>query len=112
MKRPVGVQKPDRKSRKGVTQSPRDGPVQYHPAPVLPGQNPRFTALSAEARYSDELFDRYPPPKGWTEEDLRLIKAERRGLKMRIPSPTLDQLRSWSCECYEQFCILNAYELP
>ena len=67
MKRSVGVQKPDRKSRKGVKQGPEDAPLRYHPAPVLPGQTPRFTALSAETRYSDELFGRYPPPTGWTE---------------------------------------------
>ena len=36
MKRPVGVQKPDRKSSNGVKRSAPDVPLQYHPAPVPP----------------------------------------------------------------------------
>lgn len=112
MLRSAGVQKPKRPAKVSAGRPQGEKPVQYYPAPANPGQTPCETALSSEPRFTDELFEKYPPSKGWSEEDLKLIKAECRGQKMLAPSPTLEQLHSWKLESYEQFCVLNAYELP
>ena len=87
-------------------------PYKYYPAPTDSGQTPCNTALTPDPCFTDELFDKYPPPEDWSKEDLRLMKAQARGQKMQLPSPSLEQLQAWNLESYEQFCILTVYELP
>ncbi len=111
MLRPAGVQEPECQMKTGY-KGQRDEPVKYHPAPTASGQTTRKTALSPEPRFTDKLFDKYPPPEDWSTEDLKLRKAECRGQKMLLPSPTLEQLELWKLESYEHFCIMSAYELP
>lgn len=111
---PAEVQNPERQAKVPGGKSPSDMPVKYYPAPTAPGHTPRRTALSPKPRFTDKLFDMYPPPQDleWSKEDLELIKAECRGQRMLLPSPTLEQLQAWNLSSYEQFCIMNAYEVP
>ena len=111
MQRPDGMQKPGRKKAKAARSSQGEVSAKYFPAPTAPGQSTCVTALSPNPCYSDELFGRYPPPEGWTAEDVSVVKDEYRGIRMLRPSPTM-QLRDWGVDSYEEFCIQEAYYLP
>ena len=114
MQRSVGVQKARRIKAKATRSSQAELSTKYFPSPTAPGQAPRLTALSPNPCYCDELFDKYPPPQslGWTDEDLHLLKLDHCGIRMLRPSPTMEQLRAWGVDSYEEFCILNTYYLP
>lgn len=87
-------------------------PVEFFEAPVEPADPPAKTALSAEPRYSDELFARWAPPAGLSKHFVKEVQDSLRGACMSIGSPTLEQLCDWQLECYEHYAILDAYADP
>ncbi|KAK9810722.1 hypothetical protein WJX73_002617 [Symbiochloris irregularis] len=86
--------------------------VEFFDAPVAPGDPPAKTALSAEPRYSRELFDRWPAPAGLSKPFVREVQDSLCGARMNTGSPTMEQLRAWNYDCYEHFVILDAYASP
>ncbi len=65
--------------------------------------------------YSDDLFDKWPPPadmEGRLQADeLAQIKAEMRGQPMQGPRPSIEDLREWGLTCAEQYHIYDTYWL-
>lgn len=72
-----------------------------------------MTANQHIKRYSDDLFDLWPPPAEMAgrlnETDIASIKSAMRGQPMCGPYPNSAQLKEWGLTCLEQYFVYDTY---
>lgn len=87
--------------------------VSSQPAPAHQEAAQAQEAPTPTPTYSEELFDRYPPPPELegelSEEEIGELKVLLGGKPMRIAAPNHKDLESWGLQCYEQYAIYDAY---
>ena len=67
--------------------------------------------MDSEMVFTEELFDRYPPPPEahLTEKDIKDIKSSVLGRRILVPAPTPEQLITWRKDSHAHYAIWRLY---